>query len=169
MGGMVAMEVMRQAPDRITHLALVDTNARADPWSVRAYRLLAAAVALSSPDFRKLTGRGIDRLVHGSAPAEVRTALAEMGARVGARAFARQCVALVRRRDLRRGLGRIACPTLVLCGAEDALTPLALSEEIHRLIPGSTLEVISDCGHLPPIEKPDATAEALRRLLARPN
>ena len=64
-------------------------------------------------------------------------------------------------------LAGIAVPTAVIIGEEDRLTPLAMSQEIHALTPGSTLHVIPDCGHLPPIETPDAMAALLTKWMAR--
>ena len=88
-----------------------------------------------------------------------------MAVRVGARTYIRQNRAVAARRDLRPVLQSIAVPTAVVVGAEDRLTPIELSREIHDLTPGSTLHVIPDCSHLPPIEKPAALAAILLGLL----
>jgi pimeloyl-ACP methyl ester carboxylesterase len=87
---------------------------------------------------------------------------------VGPEAFVRQQTANAARPDSRPDLARIACPTLVACGRQDALTPLALSEEMARGIPNSTLVVIEDCAHLPTLERPQAATALLRYWLLRP-
>ena len=167
MGGMVALELIKIAPERVSRLALVDTNARPDTLGRRAYRQLANLVAGMTGDFRRLSERSVSSLVHPSAPDDVRAELVEMGARVGARTFIRQNSAVIARRDLRKALPEIRVPTVVVVGEEDRITPLEQSREIHRLTPGSTLHVIPDCGHLPPIEKPEALAALLNDLLER--
>jgi pimeloyl-ACP methyl ester carboxylesterase len=90
-----------------------------------------------------------------------------MSARVGAKTYIRQNRAVTARGDLRKVIPNIAIPTAVIVGREDRLTPVALSQEIHALTPGSTFHVIPDCGHLPPLEKPEIMAALLRELLAR--
>ena len=164
MGGMVALEMMKIAPARMTRLALVDTNARADAMARKAYRYLANLVAITG-DFERLTERSINSLVHPSTPSDIRAELAEMGARVGVKTYIRQNGAVAARKDLRPVLQRIAVLTAVIVGSEDRLTPVELSQEIHTLTPGSTLHVIPGCGHLPPIEKPAALAAILLGLM----
>jgi pimeloyl-ACP methyl ester carboxylesterase len=88
-----------------------------------------------------------------------------MAERVGKEAFLRQPRAIMGRPDGREDLRRIACPTLVLCGRQDALTPLALHEEIAGLVPGAKLTVVEDCGHLSTLEKPATVTAALRQWL----
>jgi pimeloyl-ACP methyl ester carboxylesterase len=167
-GGMVALELITIAPERVTQLALVDTNARADTLSRKAYRRLANLGVGMTGDFKRLSERSISSLVHPSAPLDVRVELVEMAVRVGARTFIRQNRALIARRDLRKVLPEIRVPTAVIVGQEDRVTPVEQSREIHRLTPGSRLHVIADCGHLPPIEKPAALAALLNDLLETP-
>jgi pimeloyl-ACP methyl ester carboxylesterase len=164
MGGMVAMELMKIAPERVTHLALVDTNARPDTPAQKAYRQ-AAIAAVSVIDFRQASARSVPSLVHPDTPEDVREELTEMGVRVGSKVYVRQTRAVMARKDLRPSLARIAISTAVICGREDGLTPLAMSEEIHRLTPGSRLHIIERCGHLPPIEAPQAVAALLKDLI----
>ena len=90
-----------------------------------------------------------------------------MSMRVGPRAYVRQNRAVIARGDLRRVLPSIRAPTAVIVGEEDRMTPVGMSREIHRLTPESTLHVIPDCGHLPPIEKPETVAALLVELLQR--
>jgi pimeloyl-ACP methyl ester carboxylesterase len=86
--------------------------------------------------------------------------------RVGAATYLRQEQAVMTRSDSRPALAAIRCPTLVLCGRQDAATPLVLSEEIAAAIPGARLEVIEDCGHLSTMERPDAVNRTLTGWLA---
>lgn len=167
MGGMVALEVVRAAPHRVTHLALLDTMAQPDGWAGRLSRHLVNAVVRVAPDFRRLAARSVGAMVHPSTPDDVRAELVGMSVRVGARTYVRQHRAVAARRDLRPVLPGIAVPTAVIVGAEDRLTPVAHSRAIHERIAGSTLHVIGRCGHLPPIERPEATAVLLRGLLGR--
>jgi pimeloyl-ACP methyl ester carboxylesterase len=165
MGGMVAMELMRLAPSRVTHLALVDTNARPDGFGRKLSRRLTSLVVAMASDFRPLVKRGIPALVHPDTADDVRAEIEEMSLRVGADAYIRQTRAVRMRPDLRGGLPAITIPTAVIVGREDTLLPVELSKEIHDLIPGSTFHVIPDCGHLPPIEKPEIMAGLLHGLI----
>ena len=90
-----------------------------------------------------------------------------MAERVGRDAFLRQQTAIMGRPDGRADLKRIACPTLVLCGRDDALTPLALHEEMAAAIPGAELVVAEDCGHLSTLERPETVNAALRNWFGR--
>jgi pimeloyl-ACP methyl ester carboxylesterase len=167
MGGMVALELMRLAPERISHLALIDTNALPDPLGRKLYRRLANGVAGATRNYRRQAEASLGLLVHPHAPDDVRAELVEMSVRVGAKAYIRQNRAVIARSDLRDVLPGIRAPTSVIVGQDDRMTPVSLSREIHRLIPQSTLHLIPDCGHLPPIEKPDAVASLLLELLQR--
>lgn len=164
MGGTVALELMKIAPARVTRLALIDTNAAPDAIARKAYRYLANLVAITG-DFKRLSVRSVNLMVHTSTPNDIRIELAEMGARVGAKTYIRQNRAVAARKDLRPVLQSITVPTAVIVGSEDRLTPIELSREIHDLTPGSALHVISECGHLPPIEKAEALAVILLGLL----
>lgn len=165
MGGYVALEIMRRAPARITHLALLDTSARADAPEQTERR--QALLALSRQgQFRGVTPRLLPLLLH---PDHQKGVLAEevmaMAERVGAEAFLRQQTAIMGRPDSRPLLPRLALPTLVACGEEDALTPPALHEEMAALIPGARLRRFAGAGHLPTMEQPAAVAEALAEWL----
>ncbi len=167
MGGMVALELVKIAPERVTQLALIDTNARPDTLGQKAYRRLANLVVGMTGNFRRTAQRSLGSLVHPSTMEDVRDELLEMSVRVGPRTYIRQNRAVAARSDLRKVLPGIAVPVSVIVGQDDRITPVELSREMHDLTPGSTLHVISDCGHLPPIEKPQALAALLKQLLAR--
>jgi pimeloyl-ACP methyl ester carboxylesterase len=164
MGGMVAMELMRLAPSRVTHLALINTNARPDILRQKIYLSLANMVVGMTSDFRPLVKRSLPTLVHPDVSEDVKSEMIEMSVRVGPKTYVRQNRAVSTRRDLREILPQIAAPTAVIVGEEDVLIPVAMSREIHDLTPGSTLHIIPGCGHLPPIEKPAIVADLLRKL-----
>lgn len=162
MGGYVAFEVMRQAPGRVTRLALFDTSARPDaPDQARRRRGLVALAQAGR--FRGVTPRLLPQLLHrrhlgGPLAAEV----AAMAERVGREAFLRQQLAILGRPDSRPDLPGIAVPTLVAAGEADELTPPFLAKEMAAAIPGARLALLPGCGHLPPMEDPRATAALLR-------
>ena len=163
LGGYVALEAVRRAPGRVARLALLDSSARADTaeQSARRRQLMALAADGGFAEVvRALAhafvhpGRRDDSVLLGQ--------VAAMAGRVGCEAFLRQQRAIIGRRDQRDALGAIACPTLVLCGRDDALTPPALSEELAAGIPGARLVLVDRCGHLSTLERPHAVNAALR-------
>jgi pimeloyl-ACP methyl ester carboxylesterase len=93
--------------------------------------------------------------------------IVQMAIDTGVEGFLRQHAALMARQDNRLLLPDIHCPTLVLVGRQDTLTPLELSEEMVAAIPGAHLEIIEDCGHLSTLEQPDAVNRALRHWLVQ--
>jgi len=166
MGGYVALEMLRRAPDRVERLALLDTSARADSDEQRRRRTGLLQLA-DMGRFKGVTPRLLPMLVHPGRLEDpsVTVPIFEMAARVGRDGFIRQQRAILSRADSRDLLAAIACPTLVVCGRQDQLTPLPLSEEMAAAIPGADLEIVEDCGHLPALEHPDATTGLLRRWL----
>jgi pimeloyl-ACP methyl ester carboxylesterase len=166
MGGYVAQEIMRQAPERVAKLALLDTSARADMPEQAARR--RGLIELSTKgEFKGVTPRLLPLLVHAARHEDkpLTEIIMSMAERIGKDGFLRQQKAVMGRPDGREDLRRIACPTLVLCGRQDALTPLALHEEIAGLVPGAKLLVVEDCGHLSTLEKPITVTAALRQWL----
>lgn len=167
MGGYVAFEILRQAPERVTHLALFDTSARPDTPERQAAR--SAGIA----DVQKGKFIGVSRGLLPSllAPQNLDTPLAEevqaMAERLGKDSYIRQQTAIMNRADSRPDLGRIAIPALVGVGALDTLTPPELAAEMAGAIPGATLAHFPESGHLPLMENPAPVAAALRTLLAR--
>jgi len=168
MGGYVALEIVRQAPQRVERLALMDTSAREDSEEQRRRRTGLLQLA-DMGRFKGVTPRLLPMLVHPSRLADkaVTAPIFEMAARVGRDGFIRQQKAILSRADSRALLATIACPTLVLCGRQDQLTPLHLSEEMAAAIPGAELVVVEECGHLPALERPEVTTAALQRWLER--
>ena len=168
MGGYVALEIMRAVPERVTHLALLDTGARADTPEQTTRRRDLIALA-DRGEFKAVSPRLLPLFVHEDRLSETPliddiTAMADS---VGKEAFLRQQRAIMGRPDSRPGLPGIACPTVVICGRDDVLTPVALSDEIAGLIPGAHLVLIDDCGHLSTMERPEAVNVAFRKWLAR--
>lgn len=166
MGGYVAFEIMRRAPERVTALALMDTSARPD--SEEQSEVRRGLIALSRRGrFKGVTPRLLPRLIHADRlgdPEPAGTVMA-MAERIGQDAFIRQQTAIMGRPDSRPGLGAIACPTLVGVGRQDVLTPPELAAEIAAGIPGARLEIIDASGHLPPLEQPEATTGLIRAWL----
>jgi pimeloyl-ACP methyl ester carboxylesterase len=166
MGGYVALEVMRQAPERVERLALLDTGSRADtPERTAGRRQLIAT------DEREGVRRAqevlLPLLLHPARLAErdlVDTIL-QMAVDTGLAAFKRQEEAIIGRPDNRSLLDSIRCPTLVLVGREDALTPLEWAREIADGIAGAKLRIVRDCGHMSTLERPEAVSRALRAWL----
>jgi pimeloyl-ACP methyl ester carboxylesterase len=162
MGGYVAQEILRQAPERVERLALLDTQARPETPEAREKRLALMALA-EKGQLMGVTDRLLPLLVHGSrlADAPLVGLVKDMASKVGKDAFLRQQKAIMDRPDSRDTLWKIRCPTLVLCGEQDLLTPRDRHEEIAAAIRGSTLVVLPGCGHLSTLEKPLEVNRAL--------
>jgi len=166
MGGIVAMEVIRQAPGRITRLALMDTNPLAE-----------------APERAKLRDEQIARVLGGELKAVIRDDMKphyladgsdrrtildlcmDMAVALGPDVFARQSRALQSRPDQCETLRGVDVPTLILHGAEDRLCPPERHELMRDLVPGATLARIDDAGHLPTLEQPKPTNKALEKWL----
>jgi pimeloyl-ACP methyl ester carboxylesterase len=164
----VAQQIMRGAPERVLRLALLDTSARADTPE-QASRRRGLIELAEKGEFKGVTPRLLPMFLHPDRLADeaLTGAVMAMTERVGKDAFLRQQRAIMGRIDSRPHLSKIACPTLVLCGREDALTPLERHEEIAALVPGARLEVVERCGHLSTMERPEQVSAALRRWLAQ--
>ncbi len=166
MGGYVAFEIMRQAPERVSKLALLDTLAIADtPERRQGRRDLIALAERHGLDsvMEKLLPLFIhpDRLDDAALVATVQG----MARDTGLAAFKRQQAAIMTRSDSRPTLAQIRCPTLLLVGRDDMLTPVAAHEEMAAAIPGSRLAIIENCGHLSTLERPEAVNAALLQWL----
>ncbi|MEE2996521.1 MAG: alpha/beta fold hydrolase [Pseudomonadota bacterium] len=166
MGGYVSLEVMRQAPNRVDRLALMGTSARADTTKQTARRKSLIQQA-DSEGFESISVELLPLLIHQDRLSDMSLVadITGMAASIGKEAFLCQQLAIMRRPDSRRGLSQINCPTLVVCGRQDVLTPPELSEEITALIPDADLILIEACGHLSTMERPEIVNTAMRAWL----
>lgn len=173
MGGRIALEVVRRAPERVTHLALLDTGYQALPKGAAAekeqagrYALLARAKA---DGMRAMGAVWATGMVH---PDQVGTplfeAILDMIERSSPSQFEAQIHALLGRPEATLQLPKIACPTLVLCGRQDTWSPLARHEQMAKDIPGAVPAVIEQSGHMTTMERPQEVADAMLRWLATP-
>jgi pimeloyl-ACP methyl ester carboxylesterase len=162
MGGYICLEIMRQAPERVVKLALLDTSARPDTPEQTAKRRDAVASARTG-DFLAQTAEAALAQVHPDRKddAHLIAVNRRMAAAVGVDGYARQIEAIIARPDSRSGLAAIAVPTLVLVGDTDTLTPPELAEELVAGIPQASLTIVPQCGHLSTLEQPEAVNRAL--------
>ena len=162
-GGYIAMEIMRQAPERVDRLALLDTRAQADGEDVQRNRELLIEQSKVGR-FLGITDKLLKVFLH-PARLEDRALVEEvkrMAGEVGREGFIRQQTAIMNRPDSLADLAAIDCPTLVLVGRQDALTPVADHEAMAARLPNANLVVIEDCGHLSTMERPEAVNAAMR-------
>jgi pimeloyl-ACP methyl ester carboxylesterase len=167
MGGRVALEVWRQAPERVTALALLNTGVhptRETEYDSRGLLVRLARrqgmAALADEWLPPMMGAPPDRVL------QVMPALKAMVRRFTAESFAGQINALLQRPDARQVLPSITVPTLLLSGTNDTWSSLSQHADMQRSVPGSTLVEIAGAGHMSPIERPDAVARALKGWLA---
>ena len=169
MGGIVAMEILRRAAERVSRIALLDTNPLAETphvaaarepqiVAVKAGRMLEVMRDEMKPNY----------LAPGPHRGDVLDLVMEMAQALGPDVFVRQSRALQRRPDQQTTLRKCRVPALVLCGAHDTLCPVKRHEFMAELIPHATLCVLEHSGHLPTLEQPAETAQALRQWLAQP-
>jgi pimeloyl-ACP methyl ester carboxylesterase len=162
MGGYIAFEIMRQAPGRVAKLALLDTGPGAEVPERTEQRKPLIELARQRR-FGEVTEDQFPWLVHRKRHGDVtlKAAVRAMNEETGPEAYIRQQEAIMGRADSRPGLKAIACPTLVLVGDDDRLTPPDLSREMAAAIPGARLVVVPDSGHLSTMERPEAVNAAL--------
>lgn len=164
MGGIVAIEIIRQASERVAGLALLDTNPRAE-----------------TPEIQSKRGPQMDRVQDGALAEVIRDEFKpnyladgpnrqpvldlcmDMALSLGPDVFLRQSRALRDRPDRQGALRAVRVPTLILCGRDDRLCPVERHELMHDLVPGSQLAIIDDAGHMPTLEQPEATTAELVR------
>jgi pimeloyl-ACP methyl ester carboxylesterase len=164
MGGYVAFEIMRQAPERVLRLCLFDTSARADTPEQSKRRQLLIAMSHAG-QFKGVTPRLLPTLLHPDHVEDknLTDTIMAMAERVGAEAFRRQQTAIINRIDSRPSLKDIRCPTQVVVGREDAIAPVEVMREIADGIKGARFDIIENCGHLSPLEKPDEVTRIMKR------
>ena len=162
MGGYIAFEILRQAPERIAKVALLDTSARADAPEQTAMRRAQMTLA-SQGRLAEVVEQQFPRLVHRArrGDAVLRQVFTLMAEEVGAAGFMRQQTAICGRIDSRPTLGSVRCPTLVLVGEGDELTPPERAAEIAAGVPGARLTTVPQCGHMSTLEQPDEVTRAL--------
>lgn len=166
MGGYVALEIVRQAPQRVERLALVDTMARPDSADrARVRRGLLELAHMGT--FKGVTPQLLPKLIHrNSLDTPAAQTVRDMALAVGREGFIRQQQAIIERADYSAWLADIQVPTLVIVGADDQITPVEEAQFIHQRIAGSRLEIIAECGHLPPLEHPELTTRLLQQWLS---
>ncbi len=166
MGGIVAFEVWRQAPERVSHLALIDTNPFADAREKQSLRLEQIEQVLAG-GLRELARDSLKPLYLAEANRaddELLNVILSMALELGAEAFEQQSLLLKNRPDSVATLQSISCPVSVICGREDTLCPVTYHEYMAARIPDASLLVIDNCGHLSSMEQPDAVTNELARL-----
>ncbi len=169
MGGCVALEVVAREPERVCRLALLSTTARG---------LLPPVSRQLRDSISGIEADGLDDYLADAFPRyvaperindhELWGTFAAMGKSLGPAVAVRQIRALLEYPGFGGCLGRIACPTVMICGREDRRTPVASHEELVKQIPGAKLRVIEWAGHFTPLEKPEAVTETLRDWLEVP-
>lgn len=174
MGGRVALEVVRLAPQRVTHLALLDTGYLPCPAgeagaqeAAKRHALLAVA---RQQGVRAMAQTWVQGMVHPDRLRDERLIedVVAMFARKRADVFACQIEALLARPDASDVLATLTLPTLLLCGAQDSWSPPAQHDAMRRLAPHAVLDVVPDAGHMAPMEQPEAVALSLLRWLQHP-
>ena len=167
MGVYLALEIMSLAPDRVTRLALLDGKARPDTPDELAARNALLEMADDGRYLNITYDILLFRLVAAgrSLEPDLRDTIVQMATDTGIEVFRRQMAAIINRRDYLAELRNIACPTLVLTGQLDEITPPECAQEMAGHIPHARLELIPGCGHLSTLEAPDAVNAAMKTWL----
>jgi len=169
MGGIIAMEIMRRAPERVTRIALMDTNPQAEtPQTSAGYEPMIVGVKAGRLDEVMRGFMKPDYFAPGPGRVDVLGMMAKMSHDLGPEVFLRQVRALQKRRDQQATLRKCKVPALVMCGAYDRLTPVKRHEFMAELIPYAKLRIFDDAGHVPTLEAPEAVTEALRDWMEQP-
>jgi len=162
LGGYIALEILRRAPERVVRLALIDTSARPDtPEQTERRRQLLDIAAAGG--FARIPDLQFANAVHPGRGGDERLKAIhrEMALDNGPEAYASQQAAIIGRPDSRPDLASIACPTLVLVGDGDQITPPEIAREMADAIPSARLAVIAQAGHMALLEQPEAVTREL--------
>ncbi len=169
MGGIVAMEVLRAAPERVTRLALIATSPLAESPAEAAWREpLIVRARTGGLDQVMAETLAPDNLAPGPGRGGLMRLMQEMAQALGPETYLRHSRALQRRRDMQSVLVSGKVPCLILCGSHDRLTPVKRHQAMAELVAHSELVVLEEAGHLPMLEAPEAVNAALRRWMERP-
>lgn len=169
MGGIVAMEVLKRVPDKITRLCLMDTNPLAEPPHVAAAREpLIIKARMGEMEAVAEEAFLADFLAPSPERPRILAEMRQMTVDLGSDVFVNHSRALQRRPDQQDVLRKCKAPTLVMCGELDPLTPVKRHSFMAELMPHAELRVIPDCGHVPTLEAPDVVLQAWRDWLAQP-
>lgn len=170
MGGYVALEICRKFGERVDRLALIDTSARADT-TVQTARRESMIALCQEGKFNEMIETLYPLLVHSDrlADPKLRHQVINMAFGMGLEIFIRQQRAIIGRIDQVPNLSKISCPTVVVCGKQDQITPLECSEEMVANISESELLVINNCGHMSALEKPDKVSKIMYHWLKGEN
>ncbi|NDY81684.1 alpha/beta fold hydrolase [Orrella sp. NBD-18] len=162
MGGYVAFEVMRRAPERVIRLALLDTSAESENPERTIQRKIDLQTA-NEKGLAALADQLPARWMHPDMVAKptLFEKVREMVLNVGLKAFGQQQRAIIERANSFSSLKNIQCPTLVLCGRQDTSTPVSMHEDIVKQVPQAKLVIIEHCGHLSTMEQPAEVNRAL--------
>ena len=169
MGGAVALEILRRAPDRVARIALIDTSMLAETpqmAAAREMRIVKAKTGKMADVIREEVQPTY--LAPGPDRAAVLDLAIDMADTLGPEIYIRQSRALQRCKDQQAVLRKCKVPAMVICGAEDKINPVKRHSFMAELIPHATLRVIADAGHLPTLEQPAATTAALRDWMRQP-
>lgn len=168
MGGYIAFEIWRQAPERVMGLAFVDTSSRADAPETTERRRVAMALARDGK-YGQVVANAFPFAVHPNHQddAVLKGLHTRMAMSVGVEVYLRQQEAIIGRADSRTNLGQIGAPTAVIVGERDLLTPPELAREIADGIPNARLTTIAEAGHMAVAERPEAVNAALLAWLDR--
>jgi len=170
LGGVVALELIRRAPERVSRLCLIATDAQAETPQVAATReeLIVGAQAGRLEDvMRRVIGS--DTLAPGPQRIPLLNDLLHMAMDLGPDLFVRQMRMLQRRPDQQGTLRRIKVPTLILCGEHDIHAPIRKQTFIADLIPGADLRAIAQAGCVPTLEAPEVVIDAMEGWLKIPH
>ena len=166
LGGIVALELVRQSPQKIQKLILMDTSHRAEPEHISTKRERQIREVEKGNLRKVITEEHIPNyLADGSTTGSISKLCVEMALHLGAEVFTQQSRALISRTDQTKTLQNIEMPTMILCGKYDRLCDIKTHQKMHSLIKESTLSIIDDAGHLPTLENPIKTNRILTEWL----